>query len=87
VLSAEGLLASSMPFLAEVPEQLEARVRGEPVAAVPTRDELFVAGNEERMAVTLLRAMAEKYHREGQYPVSTSLAAWRGGQCEAYRTV
>jgi uncharacterized protein YtpQ (UPF0354 family) len=82
-LTAEGLLASSLPLVPEVPEQFASRVAGDLVAVVPARDELFVAGSEHHADVAILRMMGEKLFGEDRHPVSRSLIAWRGGSWES----
>jgi hypothetical protein len=82
-LSAEGIFASSLPLIPEVPRQFAARVEGDLLAVVPARDELFFAGTEHPLDVRMLRMMGEKLFEEERHPVSRSLIAWEG-QWEAY---
>jgi uncharacterized protein YtpQ (UPF0354 family) len=83
-LTAEGILASSLPLVPAVPQQFAARVAGDLLAVVPARDELFVAGSEHHADVAILRMMGENLFEEDRHPVSRSLIAWRGGSWEAY---
>ena len=83
-LSAEGIFASSLPLIPEVPRQFAARVEGDLLAVVPARDELFFAGTEHPLDVRMLRIMGQKLFEEERHLVSQSLIAWLGGQWKAY---
>lgn len=83
-LTAGGIFASSFPLIPEVPKQFAARVEGSLVGVVPARDELFFAGTEHSLDVTMLGMMGEKLFEEDRHPVSRSLIAWLGGQWKAY---
>lgn len=83
-LTAGGIFASSLPLIPEVPKQFAARVEGDLLAVVPARDELFFAGTEHPLDVTMLRLMGEKLFEEERHPVSRSLIAWLGGSWKAY---
>lgn len=83
-LTAGGIFASSLPLIPEVPQQCAKRVKGDLIAVVPARDELFFAGTEHPLDVTMLGMMGEKLFEEERHSVSRSLISWRDGQWEAY---
>jgi hypothetical protein len=54
-------------------------LNGDPVFALPCRDELMVCGSDDHEAVTELAALAPRMAAESSYAITGQLLVWRGG--------
>ena len=59
-------------------------VAGDPVFAIPARDELLVCGSEDLDSIEALRAMAEKIESQSAYSLSLNLYVYRNGSLEVF---
>lgn len=57
---------------------------GEPVLAIPARDELLVCGSDDGEAIASLREMASEIVSRSAYSLSTQLFTWRDGGLQVY---
>lgn len=57
---------------------------GEPVLAIPARDELLVCGSDDGEAIASLREMAREIVAASAYALSTQLFVWRDGRLQLY---
>jgi len=67
-------------------EQWRPRIElaGEPVLAIPARDELLVCGNDDGEAIASLREMAREIAAGSAYALSTQLFVWRDDRLQVY---
>ncbi|MBX3628040.1 MAG: DUF1444 family protein [Rhizobacter sp.] len=79
-ISAGGNFEASLLLLDQVWEQLEKYFPGEPFAAVPSRDVLFVVGSDRPNARELIAAKARIDLPEKRYAISQSVLVRREGK-------
>jgi uncharacterized protein YtpQ (UPF0354 family) len=76
---ADGNYDASFVFLAqEWRDRVE--IKGDPVVAVPARDELLVCGSEDSDSVRSLRDMAARIMAQSAYGLSAQLYTWKDGK-------
>jgi uncharacterized protein YtpQ (UPF0354 family) len=81
----DGNYDASMLFLAhEWRDKVE--IDGDPVFALPARDELLVCGERDEDGVRALRDMAARIMAQSQFGLSALLYTWRDGRLEPIAT-
>jgi uncharacterized protein YtpQ (UPF0354 family) len=83
-LSAGGTFEASLLLLDDLWHQLAERLPGEPLAAVPSRDLLFVVGSARPNANDLIASRARIELAEKRYAISQSVLVRRGGKWLAH---
>lgn len=79
----DGNYDASMVFLAQAWRD-KVRIDGEPVVALPARDELLVCGSNDAASVQSLRNMSAQIMAQSPYGLSALLYTWRDGKLEVY---
>lgn len=83
-LSAGGTFEASLLLLDALWQQLAEHLPGEPLAAVPSRDLLFVVGSARPNANELIASRARIELAEKRYAISQSVLVRRGGRWLAH---
>jgi uncharacterized protein YtpQ (UPF0354 family) len=79
-----GSFEASLLLLDEIWEELEKEAQGELVAAVPTRDLLFVTDSHDKAGVSKVTAIAADAFAKGDHPVSEQVLIRRNGKWEPW---
>jgi uncharacterized protein YtpQ (UPF0354 family) len=74
----DGNYDASMVFLAEE-WRSQVEIDGDPVIAVPAREELLVCGSNDPQSIASLRNMAAQIMAQSPYGLSAQLYTWRDG--------
>jgi uncharacterized protein YtpQ (UPF0354 family) len=82
MLAAGGTFESSLLLMPEVWKDVDEAVDGRVIAATPSRDLLMFTGENALEAISEMRQMAEKIHRDGNYLVSKELLMLSDGVWE-----
>jgi uncharacterized protein YtpQ (UPF0354 family) len=85
-VAADGNFEASLLLLDDVWKLVAERISGDLVAAVPARSTLLVTGEKSTGGVAKLREAAEKIHKAGDHPISTTLLVRRNGVWRPYAT-
>jgi uncharacterized protein YtpQ (UPF0354 family) len=84
MLTAGGNFEASLLLLNEIWDQQAKQVKGELVAAAPSRDVVMFTGSDSPAGLAELRTAVHRIHSSGSYPVSETLLVWRHGSWQGY---
>ena len=83
-LELDGMYESSALLLDEFWADVESRIGAAPVVAIPTRDIVIFAPENDPLGIELVRMVAQQIEEETGYPISRTLLIRRDGNWEQY---
>ncbi len=87
MLTAEEHLTASLLLLDEIWESESGQVKGELIAAVPTRYAVLFTGSDSREGLSTLKLAARDVRAHGIDVLSHALLVWRNGRWEEYQNL
>ena len=85
IVSVGGVYEPSLILLDKVVRHLAAHVKGRLIVAVPTRDSLFICGDETPTALTKLQEATSRAFAKTKLPISDKLYVLDQGQWKVFR--
>ena len=80
MVTAGGDYESSLLLFDSIWQDFQKEVRGDVIAAIPTRDLLLVTGSKDQQGIEHLKQMVQKASAEGSYRLTTNLFVYRNGK-------
>ena len=87
MVTAGGDYEASLLLFDSIWQDFQKEVRGDVIAAIPTRDLLLVTGSQDQQGIERLRQMVKKASTEGSYRLTTNLFVYRNGKFEVFDQV
>ena len=84
MLTAGGDYEASLLLLDTVWNDIQTEVRGDIVAAIPTRDLLIVTGSEDRQGIEKMKRLVQQASDRGSYRLTTKLFVRRDGKFDEF---
>ncbi len=84
MITAGGDYEASLLLIDSIWSGLQKEVKGEIVAAIPTRDLLIVTGSEDPEGIAKVKQIVSKSRAKGSYRLTPSLFVYRGGKFDLF---